>query len=193
MKLCTALGIHLVYGPHVDVTHLLCKTLSLTPTVALALLQAQHIVTPAWLEEVVRRGALPPTDPGSLEYTFALPSESQYRPECPSDILPTSVLRRRGPSLWSPSEERVGMLNGRRFLCIVPKGREIAEDLRTLLETGRGTVEVFSADLGAIKWQRALSKARKATDELVLLAEESAVRATVGDEKWEELSIEARR
>jgi hypothetical protein len=181
-----------VYTSHPDITHHLTSTLALVPATALALLQAQQIVTPAWLAEIIRLGDLPANDDSSngisLEQEFILPSEYKYRPPF-APMLPAALRRQ---SFWDPSEERYKILAKHHFLCVGERKCEIVPDMREVLETGGAVVETFAADGSILKWQKVLATAKSRPGlQLVLLAEEEKIKSNVDVNVWDALVNEA--
>lgn len=192
VEACAGLGINVVHTFHPEVTHYLSPSFSLTVHMAYSLLHLARIVKSEWLEEAIRLGNLPPTDDMSLEYTFALPQESKYRPAfSPSLPPPLKVFR-----VWEPNEERVQLFHGYRFLFVGEKGREMPGDLRDLVSGGGGQYEAFAVDSGRAKLHQVLAKGKQRIANngkaLVLVADEGNMIAAVGRDSWQELVDEAR-
>lgn len=181
-------------------THYLTPSLSLTPSTAAALLSAQTFVTSAWLAEIVRLGDLPAghlaSAGTSLEDAFALPPEAPFRPPF-APALPPAL---KSMKVWDANEARMGMLLGRRFVCVNARGGEVDAELRAAFAAGGAAYESFAADAGAARWRRVLIKSKSNTASgsneedsgLILVAEEDAVKLAVGQEAWDELVKEAR-
>ena len=172
-------------------THHLTPNYNLSPTLSTSLLTASQCVKPDWLREIVRLGVLPKDDPKSLEFTFALPSETKYRPAF-SAVLPPAL---KTFKTWEPNEERLNMFRECRFIFVGEKGLEIPSDYETLVTRGQGGCEAFYVNAGLLKWTKTLSKAKAWADQnhgkVVLVADSKAIEAS-SKEKWQELVDEAK-
>ncbi|TFK25850.1 hypothetical protein FA15DRAFT_668017 [Coprinopsis marcescibilis] len=191
---CASLGIHFSLDHKPEVTHHLTPTYAATPTIATSLISSCQLVTPEWLQEVVRLGSLPrdcsPSEGVPLEQTFFLPPTTKYRPT----FSPALSSPHKVPKVWEPTEERLNLFHKYRFLCVGEKTRELPLEIRTLISRGKGTLEVFDAQSGVTKFQKALIRGRaKEGKSLVLLGDETIVSAAVGSDVWNELNREAKQ
>ena len=86
------------------------------------------------------------------------------------------------------------MFKGSRFLCVREKGREMDGDLRELISRGGGSIERFDVGGGRAKWHKALSSARakEGVKNLVVVADEQAMKAAVGRDAWNDLNEEVK-
>ncbi|THH18656.1 hypothetical protein EW146_g2373 [Bondarzewia mesenterica] len=184
---CASLGINVVRSLHPAITHHLAPTFTLSPLLSTSLLTASQFVKPQWLEEILRLGLLPPNDPKSLEWTFALPPESKHRPGFSASLHPDL----KKFKTWEPNEERLNMFRGCRFVFVGEKGREVSSEYRTLVERGQGECELFTVDAGLVKWKRTLDKAKAWAKEkkgmVSLVADDKAMETAVGRDGWREL------
>ncbi|TFK51444.1 hypothetical protein OE88DRAFT_1680259 [Heliocybe sulcata] len=187
---CARLGISVVHTFNPDVTHHLTPSFSLTTHIATSLLCAAHLVKPEWLDEVIRLGELS-LGPDSLEFNCTLPQETKYRPTFSPSLPPALKVFR----VWEPSEDRLQLFRGYRFIFVGEKGREIPGDLRDLVSNGGGQYEAFSVDSGRARLHQVLAKGKQKVaggKGLVLVADEGNMVPAVGRDGWQELVEEAR-
>ncbi|KAA1470782.1 hypothetical protein DENSPDRAFT_74216 [Dentipellis sp. KUC8613] len=189
---CQALGINVVRTPHAAVTHHLTPNFTLSPALAASLLSAAQFVKPEWLQEIIRLGILPKDDTKSLEWNFALPPETKYRPI----FAPSLASEFKTFKTWEPNEERLHMLRKHKFIFVGEKGREISNDYQTLVVRGGGEYETFTVDASVSKWRKIITKgvawAKEKGGKLHLVADNEAMEIAVGREAWQELCEEAK-
>ncbi|TFY71024.1 hypothetical protein EVG20_g1985 [Dentipellis fragilis] len=185
-------GINVVRTPHAAVTHHLTPNITLSPALAASLLSAAQFVKPEWLQEIIRLGILPKDDAKSLEWNFALPLETKYRPI----FAPSLASEFKTFKTWEPNEERLHMLRKHKFIFVGEKGREINNDYQTLVVRGEGEYETFTVDASMSKWRKILTKgvawAKDKGGKLHLVADNEAMEIAVGREAWQELGDEAK-
>jgi hypothetical protein len=196
MPLTRPTGVNVVSVPRTDATHFLTPSFALTPPAASALLGSLVFVKPEWAAELLRLGELPAAgDAGAglpLERELVLPPPAKFRPAFTA-ALPAPLKQFRP---WEPNEERLGMLHGLRFLCVGEKGREVASEVADVIKRGGAECETFAAGDGATKFSRAIKKAKTASSsprEVVLIANEDAVKTAMGQDAWAQLTKEAKR
>ncbi|KIY47750.1 hypothetical protein FISHEDRAFT_12901, partial [Fistulina hepatica ATCC 64428] len=135
---CASAGISLVSTHHEAVTHHLTSVIEPSSVVAASLMTATRLVTPQWLEEVIRLADLPlsqdPRDGTSLESQYDLPSLARYRPPFSPD-LPDEL---RKMSIWEPNEARVKLFVNCSFYFVVEKGRYLDSHLVDAIRHGGG-------------------------------------------------------
>lgn len=168
--------------PHPSVTHHLTSTYSLTPPIATSLLSAAHLVKPTWLTTLLHSGTS--TDgPSPLEINFTLPRVADYRPDY-SPSVPSTL---RTPRTWEPNEARLKMFNDYRVIFVGEKGREVTLELRELVKRGGGEYECCSVEGGRKALHSVLAKGQGKGKRLVLIADEPAMGAAIGQDGWMEL------
>ncbi|KAI0315420.1 hypothetical protein OF83DRAFT_1132275 [Amylostereum chailletii] len=189
---CASLGINVVRTLDPAITHHLIPSFSLSPPFAASLLSAANFVKPEWLRDLLKLGAFAKTDPNSLEFAFALPLESKYRP----GFGPGLKSALKNLQTWEPNEERLNMFKGMRFVFVGEKGREIGDGYRDVVERGQGVYEAFTVASGPQKWRRLLAKSKAWEEEqsgkVALVAGGEAMEAAVGADSWEEFIEEAK-
>lgn len=173
-----------------EASHYVVPSLTLNLSTTSALLGAQAFVAPAWLSEVVRLGNFPKgnlvSEGVALEDNFELPAEANYRP--PFDpALAASIKKAR---IWERDEGRLGMLRGFRFICVDANGNEDDDDLRSLFVSGGAYYEAFNAKLGVVRWRKFLAKGDTRAQTFAV-ADEEAVKLSVGQEEWSDFKEEA--
>lgn len=179
---------------HTDVTHHLVPSYALTPAHMTSLLSAAQLVKPEWLTELIDLSILDPREsPRALEHTFALPSESKFRPGFVSDLAPTL----KTIKTWEPNETRLNMLKGYRFVFVGEKGLEIPAGYRDLVKRGGAEYEAFTVSVGVVRWRKALVRTKALAEEkngkAVPVADGDAMELAVGAEVWEEMVSVAKR
>ncbi|THH09964.1 hypothetical protein EW145_g1649 [Phellinidium pouzarii] len=186
---CASLGVKVVSTPHPEVTHQLTATLSATSLVAGSLLALEHLVRPDWLTELLHLGdSSASTDSlSTLEKDFRLPAEAQHRPAFAASLAP----QLKTFSLWEPSNKRVDLFKGWRFVFVGERGRELDIETRTLVERGRGEYETFDVSGGATRWRQMLSRnKRKAEAEggkgLGVIGDSEPLKLAAGD-SWDNM------
>jgi hypothetical protein len=182
------LGIHVVRTLHPDVTHHLVPSYALTPAHMTSLLSAAQLVKPEWLSELLALSILDPRESTrALEHTFALPSESKFRPGFAAAIPPTFKTFKT----WEPNEARLNMLKGYRFVFVGEKGLEIPAGYRDLVKRGGAEYEAFTLSAGVVRLRKALLRAKSLADEkngkVSPVADVEAMEAAVGAEEWKEI------
>lgn len=153
-----------------------------------SLLAAAHLVKPEWLSELLSLSTLDPRESArALEHTFILPPESKFRPAFTAALPPALKTFKT----WEPNETRLNMLKGYRFVFAGEKGLEIPAGYRDLVKRGGAEYEAFTASTGAVRWRKALVRAKKLAEEkngkVVSVADGSAMELAVGVEEWEEM------
>jgi len=188
------LGVHVVRTLHPDITHHLVPSLALTPAHITSLLSAAQLVKPEWLSELLALSILDPRQsPHALEYTFALPLESKFRPAYAAAVPPALKTFRA----WEPNETRLNMLKGHRFVFVGEKGHEIPSGYRELVKRGSAEYEAFTVNAGVVRWRKALLRAKSLAEEkrgkVILVADGGVMELAVGAEGWDELVSAAKR
>ena len=162
---------------------------------AASLLSLACLVKTEWLQEVLRLGSTPASAEGAtgsqLEYTFALPSESSYRPAFSPSLLP----KQKTFAVWALNEARLNMFAKTRFLCIREKTTAADTLLGEALHRGAGSLENFDVHSGTARFRQALRRgfSKAAENGMVVVADADAMQAATGREMWEEYVAEARR
>jgi len=179
---------------HPDITHHIVPSYALTPAHMTSLLSAAQLVKPEWLTELIDLSVLDPREsPRALEHTFALPSESKFRPGFASDLA--SALKTI--KTWEPNETRLNMLKGYRFVFVGDKGLEVPAGYRDLVKRGGAEYEAFAVSAGVVRWRKALVRAKALAEEksgkAVPVADGDAMELAVGAEEWEEIVSVAKR
>lgn len=187
------LGVHVVRTLHPDITHHLVPSYGLTTAHITSLLSAAQLVKPEWLSDLLALSILDPReDTHALEHTFALPSESKYRPGFTA-ALPTALKTLKA---WEPNETRLNMLKGYRFVFVGDKGLEIPAGYRDLVKRGGADYEAFTVSVGVVRWRKALVRAKNLAEEkngkAVPVADGGAMELAAGVE-WEEITSVAKR
>lgn len=171
-----------MYTPHPAVTHHLTPAFALTAPIALSLISVATLVKPEWLTTLLSAS-------DSLEATFVLPSPTKFRPTFTASLpIPLKAF-----SIWEPNEERAGLFKDRRFIFVGEKGREVQDAVKELVKRGRGQYECFAVDSGKLGLHSVLAKAKSKGKDVVLVAEEDAMKAAMGADEWKELQQEAAR
>lgn len=84
-----------------------------------------------------------------------------------------------------------------KFIFVGEAGREASSEYHTLVERGRGELEVFDVAAGVEKWGKAIEKGKKwATKQhgrLVLVADSEVMEAAAGKKVWKAFVNEAMR
>ncbi|KIJ67260.1 hypothetical protein HYDPIDRAFT_84074 [Hydnomerulius pinastri MD-312] len=194
---CASMGISLPTSASSLATHYLTPKYEVTVPLITALLSATRLVKVEWLQELVRLGSTPddanPFKLAPLEQVFNPPLESKYRPAF-SPALPPSF---KSFKYWEPSEERLHLLRGYRFVLLGDREGEVDGDMRELITRGDGEYESFPMKAGHAKWRQLLAKAKRKVDEaglqVVIVARGLAVQSTVGSDKWQEMIADAKR
>lgn len=184
----TTTGIPITHKPHPDVTHHLTPTYSLTPTIATSLLSAAHLVKPSWLTDLIDYYSPLESDDASTK-EYHLPAISKHRPTH-SPALPSSLKNHRS---WEPNEARVGMFKGHRVIFVGERGREASEEYKELVKRGEGTYECCAVQGGRKPLHDVLAKAVGKDAKIVLIADQAAMVAAVGQDSWNEMTEEAAR
>ena len=179
---------------HPDITHHLVPSYALTPAHMTSHLSAAQLVKPEWLTELINLSILNPREsPRALEHTFALPSESKFRPGFASDLA--SALKTI--KTWEPNETRLNMLKGYRFVFVGDKGLEVPAGYRDLVKRGGAEYEAFAISTGVVRWRKALARAKALAEEkggkAVPVADGDTMELAVGAEEWEEMVSVAKR
>ncbi|KAG6372656.1 hypothetical protein JVT61DRAFT_7408 [Boletus reticuloceps] len=192
---CAELGIGLMTSPTSLATHHLTPKYELTVPLATSLLSATQLVKAEWLQELIRLGTTPdeshPFKLAPLEQSFTPPLESKYRPAF-SPSLATSL---KSFKFWEPNEERLHLLKGYRFVLLSDAEGQVDADTRELIVRGDGEYECFPLTNGEAKWRQMLGKAKRKVDEaglkVAIVAREHVIQATVGVDKWREMTAGA--
>jgi hypothetical protein len=179
---------------HPDITHHLVPSCALTTAHMTSLLSAAQLVKPEWLSELLALSILDPRESArALEYTFALPLESKFRP-AHAAALPSSLKTFKA---WEPNETRLNMLKGYRFVFVGEKGLEIPAGYRELVKRGGAEYEAFTVGAGVVRWRKALLRAKSLAEEksgkVVLVADGGVMELAIGADAWEELVSAAKR
>lgn len=182
-------GIHVLPTLHASITHHLTPTYTLTPALATSLVALSTLVKPEWLVAVLAAGRAEPGELSSLEETFALPPTSKFRPT----FAPALPPRLKKFDIWQPNEERVGLFRGYRLVFAGEKGAEAPGVLKELVRSAEGEYECFAVENGPGRFRQVLSKGKARGSTLVLIADQYAVVAAVGEDGWRALKEEARR
>jgi len=188
------LGVHVVRTLHPDITHHLVPSYALAPAHMTSLLSAAQLVKPEWLTELINLSILNPHEsPRALEHTFALPSESKFRPGFASDLAPAL----KTIKTWEPNETRLNMLKGYHFVFVGDKGLEVPAGYRDLVKRGGAEYEAFAISTGVVRWRKALVRAKALAEEkggkVVPVADGDTMELVVGAEEWEEMVSVAKR
>lgn len=178
-----------IHNPHV--THHLAPSFTSSVAMALSLLSLCKFARVDWLNEILRLGDLPQNNPPangvSLEQTFILPLLSKYRPTFSPQLPP----RLKEYKVWDPNEERVNMFTGFRFLFTGEKGREVDNNTREMVTRGGGEYEVIPVNAGHTKWHQAITKGllrvKGGGQRFLVVGDEAAIKAAVGDAGWAEI------
>lgn len=191
------LGINLMTSPSALATHHLTSKYELTVPLTTSLLSATQLVKVEWLQELIRLGTI--SDDGHpfkltpLEQSFIPPLESKYRPTFSPSLAPSL----KSFKFWEPNEERLHLLKGHRFVLLSDAEGQADADTRELIIRGDGEYECFPLTNGEAKWRQLLGKAKRKVDEsgfkVAIVAREHVVYATVGMDKWREMTAEAQR
>ncbi|KAL1943772.1 hypothetical protein VTO73DRAFT_4217 [Trametes versicolor] len=188
VKDCADLGIHVLPTLHPSITHHLTPTYTLTPALATSLVALSTFVKPEWLVTVLAAGRSEPGELSTLEETFALPPTSKFRPT----FAPALPPRLKKFDIWQPNEERVGLFRGHRFVFAGEKGAEAPGVLKELVRSAEGEYECFAVENGPGRFRQVLAKGKARGSALVLVADQYAVVAAVGEDAWRALKEEAR-
>ncbi|KAH8826984.1 hypothetical protein DL96DRAFT_1605077 [Flagelloscypha sp. PMI_526] len=169
---CASLGVHLLNNLEPCVTFHVQRTV-----------KADAHFCVEWLQELLRRGALPrlndpSKDSAALEDRWKLPSPQDYPPSLPPTF--DSI------SSWMPDETRLNMFAAFRFLCVGEKPRYVNSDMRAMLEKGGGQVEVFDVHDSVSKFRKAVSRGKAKQTRLILVAQKTAVLQAIGEDSWRE-------
>lgn len=183
------LGIHILPALHPSITHHLTPTYTLAPALATSLVALSTLVKPEWLVTVLAAGRSGPGELSTLEETFALPPTSKFRPT----FAPALPPRLKKFDIWQPNEERVGLFRGHRFVFAGEKGAEAPGVLKELVRSAEGEYECFAVENGPGRFRQVLAKGKARGSTLVLIADQYAVVAAVGEDGWGALKEEARR
>jgi hypothetical protein len=183
-----------VRTPHPDITHHLVPSYALTPSHMTSLLSAAQLVKPEWLTELLTLSDLDPREsPRALEHTFSLTPESKFRPAFAAALPPALQTFKT----WEPNETRLNMLKGYRFVFVGEKGLEIPAGYRDLVKRGGAEYEAFTVNVGAVRWRKALLRAKALAEErngkVVPVADGGAIELVVGAEEWEKIDSVAKR
>lgn len=191
------LGISLITSPSSLATHHLTPKYELTVPLATSLLSATQLVKVEWLQELIRLGRTSddshPFKLAPLEQSFAPPPESKYRPIFSSSLATSLKLFK----FWEPNEERLHLLKGYRFVLLSDADGQVDSDTRELITRGDGEYECFPLTKGEAKWRQMLGKAKRKVEEaglkVAIVSREQVVQATVGLDKWREMTADAAR
>jgi hypothetical protein len=89
------------------------------------------------------------------------------------------------------------MLKGYRFVFVGEKGLEIPAGYRDLVKRGGAEYEAFTVNVGAVRWRKALLRAKALAEErngkVVPVADGGAIELVVGAEEWEKIDSVAKR
>lgn len=83
------------------------------------------------------------------------------------------------------------MLKPFRVIFLGERGREISEDYRELVRRGGATYECCSVEGGRELLHRVLAKGSDKGKDMVIIADQSAMIAAIGDDEWDQLFQEA--
>ena len=137
-------------------------------------------------------GTLVKDEHDSLEWKFTLPPESRYRP----GFAVALIKELKTFKTWEPNEERPIMFRNHRFIFVGEKGHEVNYEYRTLVTRGQGECDTFTVTNGAVKWRKALSKAKASVEGrnglLVLVADPEATELAAGKDSWGEIVLIAK-
>ncbi|KAJ3557580.1 hypothetical protein NM688_g1399 [Phlebia brevispora] len=184
LEVCAKLGVSLLYNPCPEVTHHLIPTYSLTPAIAASLISQANLVKPEWLESLLSSGTSEDED---TPVDFSLPPIAKFRPGFTS-ALPSSLKNHRS---WEPNGDRTNMLNDYRIIFVGERGREARTDYRDLVRRGGATYECCPVQGGRKALHDVLAKAESKGKQPILIADETAMVAAVGQDSWNELIDEA--
>lgn len=192
-----ASGISLITSPSSLATHHLTSKYELTVPLATSLLSATQFVKVEWLQELIRLGTTPddshPFKLTPLEQSFTPPLESKYRPI----FSPSLASSFKSFKFWEPSEARLHLLKGYRFVLLCDAEGQVDTDTRELIIRGNGEYECFPLTHGEAKWRQMLAKAKRKVDEVglkvAIVGREHVVQTTVGEDKWRKMITEAQR
>lgn len=91
----------------------------------------------------------------------------------------------------------MNFLSKYKFIFVGEAGREASSEYQTLVERGRGELEVFDVAAGVEKWGKAIERGKKwATKQhgrLVLVADSEVMEAAAGKKVWKAFVHEATR
>lgn len=136
-----------------------------------------QLVKPDWLTQLDELN-------GADSSEFKLPPEVKHRPAWSALLREDQKILK----VWEPESERKHIFENYRFLCVGEKGREIDSDLRLLIESGGGAIEVFNNLEDPEKWRKALVRgSSKAGTQLVAVADPKNMLAVLGEKAWGEL------
>ncbi|KIL60029.1 hypothetical protein M378DRAFT_130929 [Amanita muscaria Koide BX008] len=187
---CTSLGINLVHTPQPQVTHHLISSFTPSAAIAASLLSASQFVRAEWLEEVIRLGSEADGNPSggaSLEWDFALPLLSKYRPS----FSPTLKDSQKAFNVWEPNEERLNMLNDYRFFLLAENRHETGSDMKELIQRGGGLYEVLEAHAGQSKWRQSFVRGNaKEGQKLVVVGNSDSLKMALDEHDWQDLHDE---
>ncbi|KAM6499381.1 proline-rich protein [Amanita muscaria] len=187
---CTSLGINLVHTPQPQVTHHLISSFTPSAAIAASLLSASQFVRAEWLEEVIRLGSKADGNPSggaSLEWDFALPLLSKYRPS----FSPTLKDSQKAFNVWEPNEERLNMLNDYRFFLLAENRHETGSDMKELIQRGGGLYEVLEAHAGQSKWRQSFVRGNaKEGQKLVVVGNSDSLKVALDEHDWQDLHDE---
>lgn len=176
----------MTWKPHPDVNYHLTPTYSLTPTIATSLLTAAQFAKPAWLTDIIAHYTSSDTTE-SQGQEYVVPSISKYRPTF-SPALPSGLKNHRS---WEPNEARSKMLKEHRVIFVGERGREVNEEYKELVKHGDASYECCAVQGGRKALHSALAKGFGKGKKIVLIAEQSAMVAAVGQDSWNEMIQEA--
>ena len=83
------------------------------------------------------------------------------------------------------------MLKSYRVIFVGERGREATEDYKEVVRRGAATYECCSVQGGRKMLHSVLAKGQGKGKDLVLIADQSAMVAAVGEDEWQELIEEA--
>ena len=176
-------GIHVVHSSCPEVTHDVVQELTLTPSCLLSLLNSK-VVTPKWLEEVIRAGT--GTNQSSLlEQRFELPDTSSYLPAV-SNSLPQPLSL---TDFWTNGADRRGILDEYRFI-IFTRDSDKVEDFQSVVSLSGGGYELFPVNSGKIRLHRRLSAGKDKRRKVIVVDDD--VEASVASDLWNDLIGEAK-
>lgn len=87
----------------------------------------------------------------------------------------------------------MGLFRGYRLVFAGEKGAEAPGVLKELVRSAEGEYECFAVENGPGRFRQVLSKGKARGSTLVLIADQYAVVAAVGEDGWRALKEEARR
>ncbi|KAG8833311.1 chromatin modification- protein VID21 [Serendipita sp. 399] len=185
---CASIGIKLCVEYDPKMNRHITEEITGEPSQLPILLRGGCLVTKEWALELFRRAnlasGLPSTDIVSLEDACHLPPTDNFLPLF-SQNLPRQL---RIPEIWQANDARCTLLSNRIFVFLV-EGKTLPTVWRNVMSAGDATYEVVNVHEGSTKWMARLTllrgKARESSSTIVLITDEEAMFAAVG-ELWKD-------